>query len=197
MAELADAPDLGSGVHDVQVQVLLSALRKRGCEKVECTFSQPLFQRLHAASSVSHLKLLRTLSGIIFKSTAEVGKIDIANTFADHLDAAASEQQLLCLFHSTVCDVLADCSAGDLAEGISECKLIDCKLVGQALNGYVSVIILVDEAQYGINTGTAILISGVFKLVNCAVAHIQQKKKLCEHSLLIEIIPVRRRIFGV
>ena len=26
MAELADAPDLGSGVHDVQVQVLLSAL---------------------------------------------------------------------------------------------------------------------------------------------------------------------------
>ena len=27
MAELADAPDLGSGVHDVQVQVLLSALK--------------------------------------------------------------------------------------------------------------------------------------------------------------------------
>ena len=27
MAELADAPDLGSGVHDVQVQVLLSAVR--------------------------------------------------------------------------------------------------------------------------------------------------------------------------
>ena len=26
MAELADAPDLGSGVHDVQVQVLLPAL---------------------------------------------------------------------------------------------------------------------------------------------------------------------------
>ena len=26
MAELADAPDLGSGVHDVQVQVLLSAV---------------------------------------------------------------------------------------------------------------------------------------------------------------------------
>ena len=26
MAELADAPDLGSGVYDVQVQVLLSAL---------------------------------------------------------------------------------------------------------------------------------------------------------------------------
>ena len=26
MAELADVPDLGSGVHDVQVQVLLSAL---------------------------------------------------------------------------------------------------------------------------------------------------------------------------
>ena len=25
MSELADAPDLGSGVHDVQVQVLLSA----------------------------------------------------------------------------------------------------------------------------------------------------------------------------
>ena len=28
MAELADAPDLGSGVHDVQVQVLLSALNE-------------------------------------------------------------------------------------------------------------------------------------------------------------------------
>ena len=28
MAELADAPDLGSGVYDVQVQVLLSALKK-------------------------------------------------------------------------------------------------------------------------------------------------------------------------
>ena len=28
MAELADAPDLGSGVHDVQVQVLLSAFNK-------------------------------------------------------------------------------------------------------------------------------------------------------------------------
>ena len=27
MAELADAPDLGSGVQDVQVQVLLPALR--------------------------------------------------------------------------------------------------------------------------------------------------------------------------
>ena len=30
MAELADAPDLGSGVHDVQVQVLLSAVRNGG-----------------------------------------------------------------------------------------------------------------------------------------------------------------------
>ena len=29
VAELADAPDLGSGVHDVQVQVLLSAVSKR------------------------------------------------------------------------------------------------------------------------------------------------------------------------
>ena len=28
MAELADAPDLGSGVHDVQVQVLLPAVIK-------------------------------------------------------------------------------------------------------------------------------------------------------------------------
>ena len=27
MAELADAPDLGSGVHDVQVQVLLPAVK--------------------------------------------------------------------------------------------------------------------------------------------------------------------------
>ena len=29
VAELADAPDLGSGVHDVQVQVLSSAVLKR------------------------------------------------------------------------------------------------------------------------------------------------------------------------
>ena len=29
VAELADAPDLGSGVPDVQVQVLSSALKKR------------------------------------------------------------------------------------------------------------------------------------------------------------------------
>ena len=29
MAELADAPDLGSGISDVQVQVLLPALKKR------------------------------------------------------------------------------------------------------------------------------------------------------------------------
>ena len=29
MAELADAPDLGSGVFDVQVQVLLSALKRK------------------------------------------------------------------------------------------------------------------------------------------------------------------------
>ena len=29
MAELVDAPDLGSGVYDVQVQLLLSALPKR------------------------------------------------------------------------------------------------------------------------------------------------------------------------
>ena len=28
MAELADAPDLGSGVPDVQVQILLSAIRR-------------------------------------------------------------------------------------------------------------------------------------------------------------------------
>ena len=31
MAELADAPDLGSGVHDVQVQVLLSAVLFFSC----------------------------------------------------------------------------------------------------------------------------------------------------------------------
>ena len=29
MAELADAPDLGSGVYDVQVQVLLSAAKRK------------------------------------------------------------------------------------------------------------------------------------------------------------------------
>ena len=33
MAELADAPDLGSGVFDVQVQVLLSALLFFPCFK--------------------------------------------------------------------------------------------------------------------------------------------------------------------
>ena len=36
MAELADAPDLGSGVFDVQVQVLLSAVKKKA--KVIKTF---------------------------------------------------------------------------------------------------------------------------------------------------------------
>ena len=30
VAELADAPDLGSGVHDVQVQVLLTAFFEKG-----------------------------------------------------------------------------------------------------------------------------------------------------------------------
>ena len=33
MAELADAPDLGSGVYDVQVQVLLSAGKVRKLQK--------------------------------------------------------------------------------------------------------------------------------------------------------------------
>ena len=33
MAELADAPDLGSGVFDVQVQVLLSAVQFFPCFK--------------------------------------------------------------------------------------------------------------------------------------------------------------------
>ena len=37
MAELADAPDLGSGVHDVQVQVLLSAV-KNGRRCVDTAF---------------------------------------------------------------------------------------------------------------------------------------------------------------
>ena len=32
MAELADAPDLGSGVYDVQVQLLLSALFSALCK---------------------------------------------------------------------------------------------------------------------------------------------------------------------
>ena len=43
MAELADAPDLGSGISDVQVQVLLPALRKASGNCLEafvfgCTF---------------------------------------------------------------------------------------------------------------------------------------------------------------
>jgi hypothetical protein len=43
MAELADAPDLGSGIFDVQVQVLLPALRKASGNCLEafvfgCTF---------------------------------------------------------------------------------------------------------------------------------------------------------------
>ena len=35
MAELADAPDLGSGVHDVQVQVLLPAVNECSCKSME------------------------------------------------------------------------------------------------------------------------------------------------------------------
>ena len=42
MAELADAPDLGSGVHDVQVQVLLSAVRN-GREQIIFVFSAVMF----------------------------------------------------------------------------------------------------------------------------------------------------------
>ena len=48
MAELADAPDLGSGVYDVQVQVLLSAGKKKA--KVKKTFV--FFFRTH---SVLHM----------------------------------------------------------------------------------------------------------------------------------------------
>ena len=33
MAELADAPDLGSGIFDVQVQLLLSAPKSRSLER--------------------------------------------------------------------------------------------------------------------------------------------------------------------
>ena len=35
MAELADAPDLGYGVHDVQVQVLLPAVNECSCKSME------------------------------------------------------------------------------------------------------------------------------------------------------------------
>ena len=45
MAELADAPDLGSGVHDVQVQVLLSAVRN-GRRCLNTTFSTIFFHFL-------------------------------------------------------------------------------------------------------------------------------------------------------
>ena len=46
MAELADAPDLGSGVFDVQVQVLLSAVknpRKSGVFLLSCCISCCIF----------------------------------------------------------------------------------------------------------------------------------------------------------
>ena len=42
MAELADAPDLGSGIYDVQVQVLLSAL-KNGRMRQNSAFPAVLF----------------------------------------------------------------------------------------------------------------------------------------------------------
>ena len=38
VAELADAPDLGSGVPDVQVQVLSSAVIKTSCNDVTACF---------------------------------------------------------------------------------------------------------------------------------------------------------------
>ena len=40
MAELADAPDLGSGVFDVQVQVLLPAPELKPCESAYQAISQ-------------------------------------------------------------------------------------------------------------------------------------------------------------
>ena len=46
MAELADAPDLGSGVYDVQVQVLLSAL-DRGPGTAENTRQLPADKQYH------------------------------------------------------------------------------------------------------------------------------------------------------
>ena len=43
MAELADAPDLGSGVLDVQVQVLLPAPAKNAVESLHSVFLLPIF----------------------------------------------------------------------------------------------------------------------------------------------------------
>lgn len=64
MAELADAPDLGSGVYDVQVQVLLSAVKK--CLIYRHFFSFAL-QRLFSCMidrcfPISQERLIRSLS---------------------------------------------------------------------------------------------------------------------------------------
>ena len=57
MAELADAPDLGSGVHDVQVQVLLSAVRN-GRRCLNTTFST-IFFIFYLFCSIRIIKLLK------------------------------------------------------------------------------------------------------------------------------------------
>ena len=56
MAELADAPDLGSGVPDVQVQVLLSALAENSRKLKE-------FFRESGFSAVFLLPAYRYLAG--------------------------------------------------------------------------------------------------------------------------------------
>ena len=52
MAELADAPDLGSGVYDVQVQVLLSAVFKYPFKGT--FFLKRFFRNLHRGSACLH-----------------------------------------------------------------------------------------------------------------------------------------------
>ena len=55
MAELADAPDLGSGVHDVQVQVLSSAVLKKVTQKPsKMWFLCHLFIILYPVSAAPH-----------------------------------------------------------------------------------------------------------------------------------------------
>ena len=54
MAELADAPDLGSGVHDVQVQVLLSALKFKKVWKQGLNLFKVLLSAVTKCHSIYH-----------------------------------------------------------------------------------------------------------------------------------------------
>ena len=71
MAELADAPDLGSGVYDVQVQVLLSAVRN-GRRLVNRAFSAVILILRYLIDTIYHINYQAVqLLRFVWKGTDE------------------------------------------------------------------------------------------------------------------------------